>query len=76
MKKLVLFITIFFALLMFTLQAEANVDIQLKYKSNYLMPAYVNFKMQDNQYIINAKINIPLYKIRFQSSGENNQINF
>lgn len=70
MKKLVLFITIFFALLMFTLQAEANVDIQLKYKSNYLMPAYVNFKMQDNQYIINAKINIPLYKIRFQSSGE------
>ncbi|MGQ0286628.1 hypothetical protein ACT2CV_05445 [Pasteurellaceae bacterium 22721_9_1] len=45
----------------------------IKYSSNYLMPAYVNFNETGSQYTIHAKINVPLYKIEFISSG--NQAN-
>ncbi|MBR0572694.1 MULTISPECIES: hypothetical protein [Pasteurellaceae] len=44
-------------------------NFNIKYSSNYLMPAYVHFKNDDNSYEINAKINIPLYKIVFSSKG-------
>lgn len=46
-----------------------NVDYNIKYSSNYLMPAYVQFKANDAQYSVNAKINIPLYHIVFSARG-------
>lgn len=53
----------------------ANTDLNLKYSSNYLMPAYVHFKSVDSQYTITANINVPLYKIQFTTQGyqRNNQ---
>ncbi|QLB13584.1 hypothetical protein EV697_10526 [Bisgaardia hudsonensis] len=47
----------------------ANLDANIKYSSNYLMPAYVHFKVSETQYGINANINIPFYKIKFQAKG-------
>lgn len=49
--------------------AWANLNTQIKYSSNYLMPAYVHFDANGSQYRIDAKINIPLYNIEFKSSG-------
>ncbi|MFC1056611.1 hypothetical protein ACFGY6_07800 [Pasteurella multocida] len=47
----------------------ANVDLNIKYSSNYLMPAYVHFKADGAQYAVDAKINVPLYNIQFLSTG-------
>ena len=44
-------------------------DFNIKYSSNYLMPAYVHFKNGGGQYSIQSKINVPLYKIVFTSRG-------
>lgn len=49
--------------------AWANVDLNIKYSSNYLMPAYVHFKADGAQYAVDAKINVPLYNIQFLSTG-------
>ncbi len=49
--------------------AWANVDLNIKYSSNYLMPAYVHFKADSAQYAVDAKINVPLYNIQFLSTG-------
>ena len=46
-----------------------SVDMNIKYSSNYLMPAYVHFKADGKAYSIYAKINIPLYNIQFTSNG-------
>ncbi|MDP8033612.1 hypothetical protein QJU43_04515 [Pasteurella atlantica] len=51
-------------------------DFNIKYSSNYLMPAYVHFKNDDHSYEINAKINIPLYKIIFSSQGTTHKDGF
>ena len=50
-------------------------EFKIKYSSNYLMPAYVNFKNDGSNYAIQAKINVPLYNIVFNSKGyeRNNQ---
>lgn len=50
-------------------------QFNIKYSSNYLMPAYVNFKNDGKQYSIQSKINVPLYKIVFTAKGteKNNQ---
>lgn len=49
-------------------------EFKLKYRTNYLMPAYVNFKNDGMQYSIEAKINVPLYNIVFHAKGfERNQ---
>ncbi|WP_373767734.1 hypothetical protein [Glaesserella sp.] len=50
-------------------------DFNIKYSSNYLMPAYVHFKNDGKQYSIVSKINVPLYNIVFTSKGyeRNNQ---
>lgn len=49
----------------------------IKYSSNYLMPAYINFKTENGQYSIESKINVPLYNIRFLAKGyvRNNNFN-
>lgn len=44
-------------------------SFNLKYSSNYLMPAYINFNNGGGQYSIQAKINVPLYNIVFSAKG-------
>ena len=42
-------------------------DYNIKYSSNYLMPAYVHFTNNGQQYSIVSKINVPLYNIVWQN---------
>lgn len=63
------FKTLLFAFLFYIPISWANVDLNIKYSSNYLMPAYVHFKADKKTYTVDAKINIPLYNIVFFSSG-------
>lgn len=44
-------------------------NFNIKYSTNYLMPAYVNFKHDNGQYQIQSKINVPLYNIVFTAKG-------
>ncbi|MDY4281126.1 MAG: hypothetical protein SOX56_08690 [[Pasteurella] mairii] len=46
-----------------------NIDKNIKYSSNYLMPAYVHFKADGKNYSVTAQINIPLYNIKFYANG-------
>ena len=64
-----LFKILFAALISYAPTAWSAVDYNIKYSSNYLMPAYVHFKADGSQYSVNAKINIPLYNIVFTSRG-------
>ena len=52
-------------------------EFNIKYSSNYLMPAYVHFKNNGQSYSIVSKINVPLYNIVFTAKGQerNNQFN-
>ncbi|AUI65961.1 MULTISPECIES: hypothetical protein [Glaesserella] len=52
-------------------------DFNIKYSSNYLMPAYVHFKNDGRNYSIVSKINVPLYNIVFTAKGQerNEQFN-
>ncbi|OOF39598.1 hypothetical protein BKK49_07715 [Rodentibacter rarus] len=60
---------LFTALISYIPSAWSALDYNIKYSSNYLMPAYVHFKADGTQYSVNAKINIPLYNIVFLSRG-------
>lgn len=44
-------------------------SFNIKYSSNYLMPAYVKFQNGGGQYAIQSKINVPLYNIVFTAKG-------
>lgn len=44
-------------------------DFNIKYSSNYLMPAYVHFKNNGSSYSVVSKINVPLYNIVFTAKG-------
>jgi hypothetical protein len=44
-------------------------NFNIKYSTNYLMPAYVNFSNGGGSYRIQSKINVPLYNIVFKASG-------
>lgn len=70
-KKIVLITAASFA---FLSSAKAE-DFNIKYSSNYLMPAYVHFKNDGKNYSIQSKINVPLYNIVFTANGyeKNNQ---
>lgn len=49
-------------------------DFNIKYSTNYLMPAYVHFKNDGKNYSVISKINVPLYNIVFTAKGlERNQ---
>lgn len=52
-------------------------SFKIKYSSNYLMPAYINFNNGGGKYNIQAKINVPLYNIVFTAKGteSNGQFN-
>ena len=41
----------------------------LKYSGSYGIPATMTFKRSGNSYTVSANINVPLYKIRFESGG-------
>ena len=58
MKFTTLLKSTFLALLAYAPFSQAAVDYNIKYSSNYLMPAYVHFKATGSQYSVNAKINI------------------
>ncbi|BFU60653.1 MULTISPECIES: hypothetical protein [Rodentibacter] len=64
-----LFKILFATLMIYIPTAWSAADYNVKYSSNYLMPAYVHFKADGSQYSVNAKINIPLYNIVFFSRG-------
>jgi hypothetical protein len=51
------------------IQAAETTDLNIKYSSNYLMPAYVHFQSDGFEYSIRANINVPLYNIQFTSKG-------
>ena len=51
-----LFKILFAALIAYVPTAWSAVDYNIKYSSNYLMPAYVHFKADGLQYSVNAKI--------------------
>jgi hypothetical protein len=71
-----LFKILFAALIAYVPTAWSAVDYNIKYSSNYLMPAYVHFKADGSQYSVNAKINVPLYNIVFTSRGSQNASQF
>lgn len=71
-----LFKILFAALIAYVPTAWSAVDYNIKYSSNYLMPAYVHFKADGSQYSVNAKINIPLYNIVFTSRGSQTRSQF
>lgn len=52
----------------FVANASAE-NFNIKYSSNYLMPAYVHFKNDGKNYSIVSKINVPLYNIVFTAKG-------
>lgn len=60
--------------LIFFTSAMAD-EFNIKYSSNYIMPAYVHFKNDGHSYSIISKINVPLYNIVFTAKGleKNNQ---
>lgn len=51
-------------------------NFNIKYSSNYLMPAYVNFNNGGGKYTIQAKINVPLYNIVFSAKGTESKNQF
>lgn len=52
--------------------AEIPNSATLKYSGSYGIPATMTFKRSGNQYTVVANINVPLYKIRFESGGSIN----
>lgn len=58
------------AVLLLSFFATANAEqLKLKYSTNYLMPAYIDFQLENGQYQIQSKINIPFYNIEFTAKG-------
>ena len=49
--------------------AELPQSAVLHFTSSYKIPAVMTFKRSGNQYQVAANINIPLFKIRFESAG-------
>ncbi|HBO38132.1 MAG TPA: hypothetical protein DD638_05670, partial [Pasteurellaceae bacterium] len=60
---------LFAAFLAYLPLSQAALDANIKYSSNYLMPAYVHFKENGSQYSVRAQINVPLYNIKFLATG-------
>lgn len=56
------------SLILLSVSASAE-TFNIKYSSNYLMPAYVNFSNDGKKYSIESKINVPLYNITFSAKG-------
>lgn len=57
----------------FALSAQAGEIPQsatLKYSGSYGIPATMTFKRNGDNYTVAANINVPLYKIRFESGGK------
>lgn len=63
-------------LLGFVLPRVFAEDYNIKYSTNYLMPAYVHFKENGKTYSVSASINVPLYKIKFSANGTQSSTQF
>ncbi len=50
--------------------AELPETAVLNFKGSYGIPAEMTFKRNGDNYTVNASINVPLYKIRFESGGK------
>lgn len=73
MKLLKMFLLILGATTAISSKVSAE-DFNIKYSTNYLMPAYVHFKNDGHRYSVVSKINVPLYNIVFTAQGrESNQ---
>lgn len=70
MKQLKIFLLALAALFTGVNGWAANIDKNIKYSSNYLMPAYVHFKADGKNYSVTAQINVPLYNIKFYANGK------
>ena len=51
------------------LHAEIPQSAHAQYKASLGIPATLSFEREGEQYRIVAKINVPLYKMRFESGG-------
>lgn len=65
----------FFSLALFTAlgaaqAAEIPQSATLQYSGSYGIPATMTFKRNGDNYTVSANINVPLYKIRFESGGK------
>ncbi len=49
--------------------AEIPQSAELKYSRSYGIPATMTFNRSGNTYTVTANINVPMYKIRFESGG-------
>lgn len=49
--------------------AEIPNSAVLQYSGSYGIPATMTFQREGNRYTVSASINVPLYKIRFESGG-------
>lgn len=50
--------------------ADIPQSIRLQYGSNYGIPAVMTFKRDGERYTVQANINVPMYKMRFESGGK------
>ena len=59
------------------LAADIPQSATLNFSGSYGIPATMTFKRTGNQYTVAANINVPFYKIRFESGGtiSGNQLN-
>lgn len=68
--KHTLFAVSLFALMANAQAAEIPQSATLKYSGSLGIPATMTFKRQGDNYTVSANINVPLYKISFQSGGK------
>lgn len=52
--------------------ADIPQSIRLQYGSNYGIPAVMTFKRDGERYTVQADINVPMYRMRFESGGKIN----
>lgn len=67
-KQALLVSTLFVALNAYA--AEIPQSATLQYSGSYGIPATMNFKRNGDNYTVSANINVPLYKIHFESGGK------
>lgn len=70
LKRTLLAAALAVALVAPTQAAEIPQSATLKYGGTMGIPATMNFKRNGDNYTVTANINVPMYKIRFESGGK------